>query len=602
MSESSSTLSALVPTTAPLLAYSIPLLIISIPFTFAGTFLTLDRSRSFPSSYTPVTISDPFDGSKKFSKFQFPLQGGVGGLLSGYVFGGVWVLSCISTTMLGGRYRYCARTFTAAAGGCTQSSLALTISVIIHPPLLPRQILTGLSAGISILLILISSLPHLAQILRTTLRVLTASSGAFSLVLSVALLAHIPAWADIWERLWLDNGDNWGTSKEKGLSSFCVILFIAGIAADFGLNHWLGECPDEKWDNFLADYSTRLTNDSDRAGTFHPLPSFWGRLLGSYSKGDKKDDIFPLTFPNNARNSVAKETHDFLLSDEDDYNKDFAKPPLSSHDHTYDHLPAIPAFLKKARSRNTKFKRKKGSRGFQDITSRRRQPIKFGQDLSSDSSDDDSDGPWSERVRPWLRQKASMSFSSPTLVDQLITRPLRDRTHDLEHSKSKKAQEKAGNAPSIAPVYSDYEEDIGAPNANTDGDIEWRPGFMNRYSSSAGVSRAGGATASFTGSLSFAPKGTIPATPSLIKALDRISAAQREAFEFVSGSSTLTSTQSASDSERKGSTTRVEGLPQVPETDLEGTGDYSDIEFIRKGRLMPSWEEFWKEVKDKATR
>lgn len=89
MSTVNSTLSALVPATPYLLAYSIPLLLVSIPLTFGGTFLTLDRSRSFPSAYSPLPLPGSFDGPKRKSKFTFSLQGGAGGLASGYIFGGM---------------------------------------------------------------------------------------------------------------------------------------------------------------------------------------------------------------------------------------------------------------------------------------------------------------------------------------------------------------------------------------------------------------------------------------------------------------------------------------------------------------------------------
>lgn len=75
----------------------------------------------------------------------------------------------------------------------------------------------------------------------------TASTGAFGLIISIALLAHIPAWANIWERLWepLDLTGTWGTGQEKGLSGgFCLFL-AAGMACDWVLNRKFGECPDE---------------------------------------------------------------------------------------------------------------------------------------------------------------------------------------------------------------------------------------------------------------------------------------------------------------------------------------------------------------------
>jgi hypothetical protein len=81
------TLTTLLPSTPYLLAYSLPLLFLSILLTFAGTFLTLDRSRSFPPRYD--TIPGSFDRRNK-TKFNWLLEGGIGGLAAGYAFGGTF--------------------------------------------------------------------------------------------------------------------------------------------------------------------------------------------------------------------------------------------------------------------------------------------------------------------------------------------------------------------------------------------------------------------------------------------------------------------------------------------------------------------------------
>ena len=82
--------------TAHLLAYSIPLLLLSILVTFAGTFLTLDRTRTFaPRSDITQPLPGSFDNSttlvtkveKRLAHLKFRLDGGIGGLAIGYVFG-----------------------------------------------------------------------------------------------------------------------------------------------------------------------------------------------------------------------------------------------------------------------------------------------------------------------------------------------------------------------------------------------------------------------------------------------------------------------------------------------------------------------------------
>ena len=146
-----SQLTSLVPSTPLLLAYSLPLLLVSILLTLAGTFLILDRTRSFPPSYD--VVSGP--SKRPF----YSLEGGLGGLAVGFVFGGacilifapalihiltvhlstflsllipavsssaphspasflaVWILSAALTTALGGRWKYAALAFAGLSGG-----------------------------------------------------------------------------------------------------------------------------------------------------------------------------------------------------------------------------------------------------------------------------------------------------------------------------------------------------------------------------------------------------------------------------------------------------------------------------------------------------
>ena len=75
----------LLPSPAYVLSYSLPLLLLSLILTFAGAFLTLDRSRSFAPRYD--ALPGGFDPRDK-RKFHLSLEGGIGGLASGYVFGG----------------------------------------------------------------------------------------------------------------------------------------------------------------------------------------------------------------------------------------------------------------------------------------------------------------------------------------------------------------------------------------------------------------------------------------------------------------------------------------------------------------------------------
>lgn len=67
-----------------LLIYAIPLLVLSAILTFSGSFLTLDRTRALPRAKT----FDPENLSRRLRSW-FVLEGGVGGVILGYAFGGV---------------------------------------------------------------------------------------------------------------------------------------------------------------------------------------------------------------------------------------------------------------------------------------------------------------------------------------------------------------------------------------------------------------------------------------------------------------------------------------------------------------------------------
>lgn len=98
-------MTSLVGTSSPfLLAYSLPLLLLSVVITFAGTFLTLDRTRTFaPRSDADPT--PPIPGSLGVEKptasllRKFRLDGGLGGLAMGYVFGRECISSSVRTLL-----------------------------------------------------------------------------------------------------------------------------------------------------------------------------------------------------------------------------------------------------------------------------------------------------------------------------------------------------------------------------------------------------------------------------------------------------------------------------------------------------------------------
>ena len=483
--------------------------------------------------------------------------------------------------------------------------------MIIHPPLLARQVLVPLFSALSSAVVLVFCIPRFLHLLHPTLRIMTASSGAFSLVVAIALLKNASPWADIWERLWVSSGDAWGTSKETGLSAAYCIFTCLGIGTDWGLKRWLGECPDEvrtflvhrsgfmftpqKWDTYLADYAAKLPNDASRAGLFQPLPSH--PLLARIFQRRKEDVIFPSTLFTSGkrhRDSLSKDSIG-LLSD-NQINQDAIKVP------PYDEPRTSGGFLKKAGSPNLSATSPNRARKSENTSRGRKQPIKFRADFSSDSSDEDSSGAHSSNVtninRPGFRPKSSPSSSSPTLVE---TFPRTGRGL-LEETRSKKRPLVGGGAES-ALDYSDYEEDVVKR-----ADEVRVPNFMRQHTSFSSVegslevsprprTRGGEEKATPTPT----PMAAVQATPSLIKALERVSAAQMQVFGPRHPSpSTHTNVPTPESSGAVGSPrTRLDGVPRVH--DFKHRDDHDDSDHEQdQGARGPGWDEFWKDVRRKA--
>ncbi|KAF8735053.1 hypothetical protein AX14_002814 [Amanita brunnescens Koide BX004] len=317
-------LTALLASPTATLVYAIPLLIVSVVLTFAGTFLTLDRSRSFPPRHdkTDKIIYSSYESFEKRGSRQWlwwwRLEGGVGGLVEGYVFGvhlatflalmvpnistseslsptaflAVCIMSAVLSCALSGRYKIVTIVFAGISGGALSS---LALSVMLHPSLTGRRILLViLTILVSIPTVFICTilprilvtesntcLAYLQHLVRPLLRFCTASTGSFGLLVSIALLLKPPAksWANVFERLWVSDGVGWGTSQEKGLTAAWAFFTFFGIVGDWALRSWFGEDPDEKWDDYLSSYVESLPFSSHRAGTFKPLPSLWDRLF-----------------------------------------------------------------------------------------------------------------------------------------------------------------------------------------------------------------------------------------------------------------------------------------------------------------------------------
>ncbi|CAL1713392.1 unnamed protein product [Somion occarium] len=294
---------ALLSSTAYHLVYTIPLIVLSTLLAFAGSFLTLDRTRALPR--TPKAL-DPRSLARRLHSW-FVLEGGVGGILLGYAFGvhlatflsmmipnisnaaplhpaaflAVWLCSCLFTAVSCGRWKYVART---AAGLTGYSTLALSVSVIVHPSLVTRIVITAVFTILGTVACLLP-FPAFSHV---PVRLAASATGAFGIILSLALLTHLPAWTDVWERYWVRDDIEWGNVKEKGLSAAYCFIFVIGVACDWALHRYYGEDPDDKWNHYLADYTLNLPNDHHRAGDFRLTPSWWEQIKIFFSGEERK--------------------------------------------------------------------------------------------------------------------------------------------------------------------------------------------------------------------------------------------------------------------------------------------------------------------------
>lgn len=121
------------------------------------------------------------------------------------------------------------------------ATLGLSLSVITHPTLIVRIVLVAVFTVLGTVLCLLP-FPRVGQI---ALRLASCTLGSFGTVLCIAILARNPAWANVWERLWMHDGTTWGTSQEKGLSAGYCLLICLGLACDTFLHTKFGENPDE---------------------------------------------------------------------------------------------------------------------------------------------------------------------------------------------------------------------------------------------------------------------------------------------------------------------------------------------------------------------
>lgn len=537
--------------------YASLLLAFSVPVTFAGAFLTLDRTRSFAPlglASTPLTAKE--------SKWR--LEGGVGGLLGGWLVGVhsstfiallimnrtsaaplgsipfllIWLLSALALSAISGRWKLVAVPLIGLGGG---AAFSLFVTVVCHPEELARSILLGVCATISTILCLLP----IPKVQHGAVRSASAWLGAFGIILAISILSGASDWSDVWARLWVSWDPSWGTSVEAGLSAAFIGLAAIGIAVDWLLKRQFGECPDEKWDKYLANYTANLPNAHDRAGTFAPTLPFWKRLFNPPPKD-------PILFPPDKA----------LLP---------TRGPLSPPPHQAGKLRTK---SKKSRPWGGDSSQPLNKSGKHDLSS----------DSENSSSEEEGFGGDGKRYipRPWAPRKDTQAttLSGATLADSASASSKGKREGPT--SEADKDLEKGGEV-----IYSDGEEAAASisPKGRTQLEREapgWTPDFIKRHS----LNGKRGDDLEMKGTRMAAdspPPGAVPVTPSLMRALDRVSQAQNEAYREIISTG---HTPYASTPGHGGAGASTPGLPPIQMPTPGGGYD---------------WAGFWRTVEDKTT-
>lgn len=167
--------------------------------------------------------------------------------LSAAQFLAIYIISSILCTVLAARFKWIAEAFIGLTGGV---GFAMTLSVMLHPSLITRQIFVALFASLATIM----SLLPIPRTQHGALRFASASAGSFGVVVSITLLAHKSSWQNVWERLWLPASvdNDWGTGVEHGFTVLACLLLILGIVCDWLLHTKVGENPEEVRPTFLS--------------------------------------------------------------------------------------------------------------------------------------------------------------------------------------------------------------------------------------------------------------------------------------------------------------------------------------------------------------
>jgi len=339
---------------------------------------------------------------------------------------------------------------------------------------------------------------------------------------------------------------------------------------------------------------------------------------------------------------------------------------------SYDDPPKLPFgndVLKKKRSKATQSKKGFAWKTLGNLGGRKeRKPVKFGGEMSSDSDlsdDEDSEGqgkdhgdgtktfttpktasPVAENKqlasiptnskRPPLRSNSNSNTgsSTPTLVDRPLGRkgtvldPIiknneenarLDSLHTLDYDKEimlLRRQRGVLAADDEDLDYSDYEERAQNQITRVSGEMGeraasgggWSPAFLAKHASQNSKQDHGHTQIP---SVPVPGPVPVPATPSLLKALDRVAVAQRAAYGIPTSplgqpqgqNPSLSSEAGKGDQKRHSNSTAVK-FSETDEGVEAGRGNLKPTPPKRmsedNAQRAPRWEEFWREVRVKA--
>jgi hypothetical protein len=295
----------------------------------------------------------------------------------------------------------------------------------------------------------------------------------------------------------------------------------------------------QEWDTYLTDYATSLPTSHDRVGLFRPLSNnFWDRLF-PWLHRSKPHVVSEYLFPPDD-----KYTTPLHLSFDHRQTQPMTQPVLT-HDNS-------PNFSRKQTQDPLSRLRGLGNAGLHGY--RKREAVKFGAVNPDDLCSDDEDDPLS--TPPPLARRtstlSSLTLTNGSTVDSWKTSPMSESRERGTPTRRAVLRGQENDAPD----YSDYEEDVTNAQTHTVRNSPgWKPQIFAQHDSDA------------TNPASSV--GAVPMTPSLIRAVDRIAAAQAQAYGTSSGPDTSTGDREAD------------------------TGSV----LARKQR----WEAFWRDVAAKAS-